>query len=228
VDETFEVQLDTGSEDLDRSLAWQASWATFPNTPLPEPMTATEFDALTAAESNGSTADRGGEWVEQRYPCEPTEVVLAPGGSTSITKSLVAGAIGLPPGPGAVSTFTSVDGQPLEVAVPIEIPSAPVGVVTRAEAIELAVNDPEVSALLSRLPPLEPPGITEGTAVPSHSGPDDPPTPLPEPPTPEPQERSGVVLEATSQGWSLGYARTDATFVATVDPTGAVTVDVRP
>ena len=96
VDETFRVQLDTGSADLDRALAWQASWAPFPHTPLPEPMTAAELDA--------STTDGGEGLVEPRASCEPAEVVLAPGESTSITESLVVGAVGLPPGGGASAT----------------------------------------------------------------------------------------------------------------------------
>ena len=128
----FEVNVDAELSVGDfRTAPWSA-------------LTLERLQALAGPDAEAATAAVTG--------CATGGDTLAPGESRTITSTLAVGTLGMPAGPGLVSTTFFGATQPPDVTIPITIPGPPEGVETRADAVAAALAEPAVQELVASLP----------------------------------------------------------------------------
>jgi hypothetical protein len=167
----------------------------FVTDPLPA-LTLDRLQRLVGSDAAQATAELVG--------CDDDTVTIDPGDHATATSSLEVGSLGMPAGPGLVSTTFFGTGQPANVSIPITIPDAPEGVTTRADAVAAALGEPPVKETIASLP--EPPGTSRAPSS----------TP------PEPSDFTSVFLTwPIPDGWQVGYAQsTGQAFLVTITPDG--------
>ncbi len=149
----------------------------------PPVLTLDQLQRLVGPDAAQATADLVG--------CDDA-ATIEPGDHATITSSLDVSALGMAPGPGLVSTTYFGTGQPANVSIPITIPEAPEGVLTRARAVEQALAQPPVQETIASLPEAGDVGATSS---------------------------STFFAWPIANGWQVGYAQsTGQAFLVTITP----------
>jgi hypothetical protein len=157
---------------------------------------------LTLDQLQGLVGPDAQQISEELTGCTGERQTLAAGATTTFSRSLEIGALGLPAGPGLVTTSFFGQTAPPNVSIPITLPEPPAGTLTRAQAVTNALAEPPVKETISSLPePASGPTVTQPVTGSSPTTPTGSTNPTPDP------YSSVFITWPIDDGWQIGYAQ---------------------
>lgn len=201
-----DAEIATGAGSFSATVNSQMGFAYFSTGSGPASLTLDQLHGLVGPDAQQVGQDLTG--------CTGEPQTVAPGASAKFSPSLDIGALGLPAGPGLVSTSFFGQTAPPNVSIPITLPEPAAGTLTRAQAVANALAEPPVQETIANL--TEPPSGT--TTVQPTTG-ASPPTPTP---APAPNPFSSIFITwPIEDGWQVGYAQSSGqAFLVTYSSAG--------
>jgi hypothetical protein len=165
------------------------------------------FPMLTFEQFTSFLDPDGQQALPALLGCDPDDIAVPVGASRTVELKLAVGALGLDPGPGLVTVHLHGAPAAPSVSMPLTIPRAPEGTVTRVAAFEAAIAVPEIRSWIER------DGSTwAGPPVEHTRGPDAVST-------------TSFLVWPVEGGWEIGYGdSTGGAFLARVDSRGTATL----
>lgn len=155
------------------------------------------FPALSIDDLAAIAAGDTGPATQKATTCtDEITTTLAPGESTSVTKALTVGELGMSAGPAQVTTQMVGQPESANPKVAITLPEPSTDPINRRDAIDLALAQPEVQPIIAAIPDQPAPDATDS-----------------------------IVVWPVGDSWQVGYANsgTRSAFLVTVSNRGEVT-----
>lgn len=207
-DPRADATIASGTSTFAATVNTQMSFGYFWTDSVRPPLTLDQLQGLV-----GPDAQQVGEALTG---CTGDPQTIAPGATAKFSRSLDIGALGLPAGPGLVSTSFFGQTAPPNVSIPITLPAPPSGTLTRAQAVTDALAEPSVQETIANLP--EPPSGPTMTQPVTGTSPTIPASTTN--PTPDPYS-SVFIAWPIEDGWQVGYAQSSGqAFLVTYTSTG--------